>query len=70
MVLDVPNDSVNIAFGILLAGKGQAWMDDLLFEAVGEDIKPTNMPIEGEKPRTKKTKSADQKKPINLDFEK
>jgi hypothetical protein len=70
MVLDVPKDSINIAFGILLVGKGQAWVDDLQFEVVGEDIKATNMPIEGEKPRTKKTKPADKEKPVNLDFEK
>ena len=34
VVLDVPNEARGIAFGILLAGAGQAWMDDLQFEAV------------------------------------
>jgi hypothetical protein len=70
LVLDVPTASVNIAFGILLVGKGQTWVDDLQFEVVGNDIKATNMPIEGEKPSTKKTIPAGKMKPVNLGFEK
>ncbi|HZS03246.1 MAG TPA: hypothetical protein VFD58_00090 [Blastocatellia bacterium] len=34
VVLDVPEDSIAIAFGLLLAGEGQVWMDDLELEVV------------------------------------
>jgi tetratricopeptide (TPR) repeat protein len=43
IVLDVPETSVNIAFGILLAGKGQVWLDDLKFEIVGKDVPTTGL---------------------------
>jgi len=42
-VLDVPKDSIRIAFGILLNGLGQVWIDDLNFEVVGEDIATTDL---------------------------
>ncbi len=35
IVLEVPENSVRIAFGILLRGKGQAWIDGLQFDVVG-----------------------------------
>jgi hypothetical protein len=41
IVLDVPRDSVGIAFGILLAGAGQVWLDDVRFEVVGPDVPTT-----------------------------
>jgi hypothetical protein len=41
VVLDVPKEAKGIAFGILLQGGGQAWMDDLLFEAAGSDAPVT-----------------------------
>jgi hypothetical protein len=41
IVLDVPEDSVNIAFGILVEGTGQAWVDDFQFEVVGQDVPTT-----------------------------
>ena len=43
LVLDVPNDAVRLAFGILLGGGGQVWMDDLKFEVVPATVKTTNM---------------------------
>jgi erythromycin esterase len=46
IVLDVPEDSINIAFGILVEGTGQAWVDDLQFEVVGQDV-PTAEPAGG-----------------------
>jgi hypothetical protein len=46
IVLDVPENSAAVAFGILLAGKGQAWVDGLRFEVVGKDVPTTNMPDE------------------------
>jgi hypothetical protein len=38
IVLDVPENSVAIAFGALLAGKGEIWMDDLKLEIVKPDL--------------------------------
>jgi hypothetical protein len=43
VVLDVPESAQEIAFGLLLTGAGQVWMDDLAFEVVGKDI-PTTGP--------------------------
>lgn len=44
IVLDVPDDAVEIDFGILLAGKGTVWIDDLTFETVGKDVPTTGQP--------------------------
>ncbi|MGI0014919.1 MAG: hypothetical protein ACREBU_15975 [Nitrososphaera sp.] len=57
--LDVPQDSVGIAFGILLNGQGQVWIDDLNLEVVGEDVPTTNLKVKQEVPE----------EPINLNFE-
>jgi len=54
IVLDVPENSVSISFGILLGGKGQAWVDDLQFEVVGKDVPTTDLMKE---------------QPLHLDFE-
>ncbi len=32
VVLDVPQESVYVAFGLLLGGRGQAWLSDVHFE--------------------------------------
>jgi len=60
IVLDVPAEARGIAFGILLSGPGQAWMDDLRLEPVGTDVPVTGMPVSSGPPP---------KKP-NLTFEK
>ena len=57
IVLDVPQDSKLIGFGILLSGAGKIWIDDVSFEEVKKDVAVTNM----EKPLPAK--------PSNLDFE-
>jgi hypothetical protein len=57
IVLDVPSNAVNLAFGVLLAGDGEVWMDDLKFEVVSRDVPVTNI-------------ATGQKGPSNLDFEK
>lgn len=59
IVLDVPGDSQQVAFGLLLTGAGQVWIDDLNFEIVGKDV-----PTTGSGP-TKRVPAA----PVNLDFE-
>ena len=43
VVLDVPKDSKLIAFGILLSGKGNVWIDDIKFEEVTKAVESTNM---------------------------
>lgn len=58
IVLDVPEPSEQIAFGILLSGTGQVWMDDVEFETVGKDV-----PTTGANPK------APSSGPRNLDFE-
>jgi hypothetical protein len=59
IVLDVPASAQKIAFGLLLAGKGGVWMDDLKFEVVGTDV-PTTGETVGTEPKPGY---------VNLDFE-
>lgn len=47
IVLDVPPESVAIAFGVLLQGGGEVWLDDMQFAIVGSDVPTTGMAIEG-----------------------
>jgi hypothetical protein len=48
VVLDVPQESVGIALGPLLTGKGQAWISQVQFEEVGTDVPTTaHEPYEG-----------------------
>jgi hypothetical protein len=58
VVLDVPQESVAIALGILLSGKGQAWVSEVQFEEVGADVPTTSHEGYAELPE----------KPGNLDF--
>lgn len=41
VVLDVPKEARALAFGLLLSGGGQAWMDRLKFEVVGLEVPVT-----------------------------
>lgn len=70
IVLDVPENSINIALGILLSGKGQVWIDDLQFEVVGKDVPTTD--LLKDVPTTdllvERAKEFP-KQPLNLDFE-
>jgi len=43
IVLDVPEETVFIAFGAFVIGSGTAWVDDYAFEVVDNDIPTTNM---------------------------
>ncbi len=43
LVLDIPDDAFRIAFGALLVGRGQAWIDDITFESVGDEVPSTNL---------------------------
>lgn len=44
IVLDVPPSSTNIAFGVMLGGKGDAWIDDVSFEIVDKSVPVTDCP--------------------------
>jgi hypothetical protein len=61
IVLDVPQEAVDIAFGILLAGKGKVYLDNVTFDKVPLTVKVTDM-----RASTRTLPSA----PQNLDFEK
>jgi len=41
IVLDVPGNSATIAFGILMAGTGELWLDDIAFSIVGNKVATT-----------------------------
>jgi hypothetical protein len=43
LVLDVPSEASLIAFGVMLGGKGQIWVDDLQLDVVGQDVASTDM---------------------------
>lgn len=43
IVLDVPENSAVIAFGILLSGRGNVWADGITFEEVDRNIPTTNI---------------------------
>lgn len=59
VVLDVPNNSSEISFGVLLDGKGQIWFDNFELEVVGIEV-----------PVTDKLKNKFELiDPVNLDFE-
>ena len=58
IVLDVPEDSASIHFGVLLIGKGKVWSDGFRFEEVTEKVPTTNMLDVEHLP----------KQPSNLDF--
>ena len=41
IVLDVLEDSINVAFGALVEGTGQVWVDGFRFSVVGRDVPTT-----------------------------
>ena len=57
VVLDVPKDATGIAFGILLSGPGQVWLNSTKFETVGLDV-----------PATSASEKSLPDKPVNLEF--
>lgn len=60
IILDVPENSERLNFGILVNGTGKAWIDDINFEVV-DKVKTSTTEI-----KKKKIPS----KPMNLDFSK
>jgi hypothetical protein len=57
VVLDVPKDATVVAFGILLNGGGQVWLNSTKLEIVGAEVPTTN--VIGNKLSDK---------PVNLEF--
>jgi hypothetical protein len=60
LVVDIPKTSTGVAFGLMLLGKGQTWLDDVSFEQVSEDVPLTGKYASGFR------KTA---RPENLSFE-
>lgn len=46
IVLDVPENSAVISFGVLLSGEGEVWLDGLNFEIVDDNTPTTNINFE------------------------
>lgn len=71
LVLDVPEEAVNVSFGAIVAGKGQAWVDDCSIEVVGTVVLSTNR-LTHERMRELEVPPDSRvypTKPVNLDFE-
>lgn len=45
IILDIPESSASISFGVLLSGNGQVWIDELKFDEVDKTIPTTNIDI-------------------------
>jgi hypothetical protein len=59
VVLDVPQNSTGISFGILLSGTGEVWLNDVVFESVTNEVPATaTLPHSQERPNN----------PVNLKF--
>lgn len=78
IVLDVPEDSAGVIFGLRLNGAGQVWMDDLRWESVESSVSTTR-PNNG-KPATQRLTEDQLKRivqgyveaplqPVNMGFE-
>lgn len=60
IVLDVPEESAAIHFGVLLVGSGEVWIDGITFEEVDDSVASTNIVgANGELPL----------EPVNLGFD-
>lgn len=77
VVLDVPQNSVDIAFGVLLQGGGRVWIDNVEFEVVNTDAPitaiqtpkpPSAAPTAIEKTPASQSQTMEPH-PVNLDFE-
>jgi hypothetical protein len=60
IVVDVPQNAKELAFGLMLTGTGQLWMADLNFDVVGKDVASTSM----------MSAAGVQSTPTNLSFDK
>jgi len=71
LTLDVPATTVNIGFGAMVIGKGQAWVDDFMFEVVGQDVPSTNLltPEQMKEEQAPRQPHEFPQQPVNLNFE-
>lgn len=60
LVVQLPAKSTGIAFGMMLIGKGQLWIDDVSIEEAGQDVPLTGSYVHG---------SGYSVSPVNLNFE-
>ncbi|HKN64847.1 MAG TPA: hypothetical protein VJW73_01135 [Gemmatimonadaceae bacterium] len=44
IVLDIPRNAVGFTYGFMLGGSGQAWLDDVQLDVVGDDVPTTGRP--------------------------
>ena len=51
IVLDIPDESTNIGFGVIFSGQGKMWVDDVSFAVVDQTIPPTSCPCSPSKAR-------------------
>ncbi len=58
IVLDIPSDAEKLFFGLILDGKGKAWMRELTFEVVDDSV-PVTAPKRTDLPNT----------PVNMNFD-
>lgn len=59
IVLDVPENSAVISFGILITGQGHVWIDQITFDQVDESMATTNL----------ESHATLMDEPVNLSFE-
>ena len=85
VVLDVPADASGVAYGVILAGPGQVWLDDVTLDTVDSSVATTGISTEdldrankamedrineGSVPKPMPSYYADRpRRPINLGFE-
>lgn len=70
LTLDVPTSTIYVAFGVMVIGNGEAWVDDFQFETVGQDVVTTNMlTAEQMKEQDPRPVIKHPLQPVNLNFE-
>ena len=71
LTLDVPEETIFIAFGAFIIGKGQAWVDDYCLEVVGKDVPTTNLltPEQMQEEEELKGRTDYPQQALNLNFE-
>jgi len=66
VVLDVPPGATGIAFGTLVSGAGEVWLDQLSLEVVGPEVHTTDLkPSMSNPPATRPSLPL---APVNLNF--
>ena len=61
IILDIPDESTNIGFGVIFSGKGTMWVDEFTFQTVDKKTPTTSCPCSPGKINENSAK--------NLDFE-